>query len=166
MAREVERIFGEIGVEVVWRNGDDAPSHKDEPTRLLTLPLILQAGEPSAWGLDSSVMGATLGSRQASQAVYIFVPNVIRSLELDFDGGIESPKGGHRLARALGRIAAHEVVHAVAPTYPHMAEGLMERSLMPRFLVKYRVRLDPRVSRAFLSALHARLEHQQFTAGR
>ena len=103
-------------------------------------------------------MGATMGGPGDRQAIYIFVPKVIGTLGLDFHGGIESPKGGHQLARALGRIVAHEVVHAVAPVHPHGTDGMMGSGLSPRSLLKSTLRLDPACSESFVVQLADRLQ--------
>jgi hypothetical protein len=153
MARVVERTFGEIGVKVTWRSGDEPGAFEPGAVLSFLIPVVLIDQESSAWGLRDSVMGATMGRPGDRQAIYIFVPNVVRTLGLDFHGGIESPTGGHQLARAVGRIVAHEVVHAAAPLHPHRADGIMGRGLPPRMLLRSRLRLDAACSEAFLGQL-------------
>lgn len=158
MAGEVERTFGEMGIKIAWRNGDEPGAFEPGLVPSVLLPIVLLDREPSVWGLGESVMGATMGRPGERQAIYIFVPNVIRTLGLDFHGGIESPNGGHQLARALGRILAHEVVHAVAPVHPHRTDGMMGRGLSSRLLLESSMRLDPVCSEAFLVQLADRLQ--------
>ncbi len=158
MAGEVERTFGDTGIKIAWRNGDEPGAFEPGLVPSVLLPVVLVDREPTVWGLGESVMGATMGRPEERQAIYIFVPNVIRTLGLDFHGGIESPKGGHQLARALGRILAHEVVHAVAPVHPHRTSGIMGRGLSSRLLLESRVTLDPVCSEVFVSQLGDRLQ--------
>jgi hypothetical protein len=57
------------------------------------------------------------------------------------------------VARALARVAAHEIVHAIAPDVPHAAHGLMRHSLDRSFLVGSRATIDPRCAAAFRARL-------------
>jgi hypothetical protein len=60
------------------------------------------------------------------------------------------------LARAIGRVIVHEVIHVLAPDYPHTSSGLMNWHLTQRFLTKPRASLDAvssRVVRAEIQAL-------------
>jgi hypothetical protein len=51
-------------------------------------------------------------------------------------------------ARALGRIAAHELVHVLLPDLPHSSEGLMRASISGRSLGGGVARLDKATSLA------------------
>ena len=58
--------------------------------------------------------------------------------------------------RALGRVVAHELVHAIAPLEPHADRGLMQASLNRAVLTGPRLAIDERRARAFVRELAGR----------
>jgi hypothetical protein len=59
--------------------------------------------------------------------VWVFVDNVRETLGLSPTD--ERPASARRLGIALGRVVAHEVVHTLAPRFPHTRRGLMREAL-------------------------------------
>jgi hypothetical protein len=57
---------------------------------------------------------------------------------------------------SLGRVVAHEVVHAIAPTLPHARQGLPKTELTRANLVASRLDLDPDSAAGFLRAVELR----------
>ncbi len=90
--------------------------------------------------------GATvLDGVNAPPAVYIFYKTIAASLRLHRLGGRPEANSYFlgRASRALGRIVAHEVAHAIAPGEPHARDGLMRAGLEPEFfLAKGDVMID------------------------
>jgi hypothetical protein len=62
------------------------------------------------------------------------------------------PPEARALGVAVGRVIAHEVVHALAPSVPH-GVGLMSASLTRRHLTAASIPVDPEVALALQSAL-------------
>jgi hypothetical protein len=62
------------------------------------------------------------------------------------------PASVRALGIALGRVVAHELVHALAPSVPHGA-GLMSEKLTRRQLTAGRLPVDPGVGLAVCAAL-------------
>ena len=59
-------------------------------------------------------------------------------------------------AKAIGRVAAHEIVHALTPQVPHSQGGLMMARLSREALCSDRLRMSSREARVFTGALTLR----------
>jgi hypothetical protein len=81
----------------------------------------------------------------------VYVPNVSRALGLRTFALVESPRDQRDLGTALGRVVAHEVVHALAPEVPH-GDGLMAARFHLGHLALDEVRLDDDDARALVVA--------------
>jgi hypothetical protein len=63
------------------------------------------------------------------------------------------PSDRKRLAKALGRVVVHELVHRVAPDLPHADSGVMQADLGGSDLMRGRLPLDDGSRSAVLAAL-------------
>jgi hypothetical protein len=114
MEHEAGAILGQLGVRLLVERRDAAAAGK---------------GDVHAVFLDSfaprkpAVVGATLIPWRARHAarVYVFAPAVHKLFGNDCD----PPLSLRRRGTALGRILAHEIVHAMAPELGHADAGLM-----------------------------------------
>ena len=61
-----------------------------------------------------------------------------------------------QIATALGRVVAHEVVHALAPLQPHATQGLLSATLNRSHLVHHRLLLDGDSADGFLRGMRIR----------
>lgn len=140
VAEEVGRILGAIGVGVHWRAMGDTPPDLS----MLGVIVVLRGDEPGSMGLAGNVMGAS--PRGAPRkGVYVF-PAVARSVGLrPASLMVVSP----RLPRALARVVAHEVIHALAPSIPHADSGLLRGHLVSAALDKTELILDPDSAHTF-----------------
>lgn len=151
MASEVHSIFGEIGVEVGWRAARPGDSYGDGSAR--EIAAIALAEDPSAARRAIPILGLVVRDQQPTRAFWTFVGNLKRALGIDAHAGYElSPGEATLLARALGRVVAHEVVHAVAPDHPHGA-GLMNHSLSRAMLLGPRRPLGDQCAQSVQAAL-------------
>ena len=156
MAREVETIFSEIGVEVCWHDGSHGLWRENEPPRSIEIRLVLLPVESGDWGYEGQVMGAAVRNPRTPErthTVYVFFPNVLRTLGLHTDALDENVGKWRAVARALGRVLAHEIVHAIAPGQPHRETGLMGKQLRRSILLKQELRLDPVSAKVLCSTL-------------
>lgn len=143
---EVEAVLARMGVTVSWRHGVAG-----ELLRTDEVAVILVGERPEA--PSDFVLGATL-RRQTCPAVWIRVPNIRRAL------GVRAGTSLFRLrtleqrivAVAIGRIIAHEVVHAVAPWVPH-GTGLTSASLTGQQLRAPTIAVEPQAALALRAAL-------------
>ena len=102
-------------------------------------------------GYQTRVMGTVMDGPGSRRTIYIYCPDVIKTL------GFRCPKncGPQALetALALGKVVAHEIVHAVAPEIPHSSKGLMCERFVPTFLTLRDTRLNPASARVVLTSL-------------
>jgi len=110
VAREVRRIFGRMGVSIDWTTvGDgDAEYHGE----------VIVVGLASNPLPRPSIMGST---NHESMSTWVYCSVIAEAL------GIRGPKGRDSalLSRSIGRVAAHEITHVLAPALGHSHEGLM-----------------------------------------
>jgi hypothetical protein len=127
---EAERLFAPLGVRLDGATQNEA-----------AVQVILLAADRSQGGLKPQVMGAVSRSVQNPAVVWILVPSVRRALGGTSEQWPSLPNA--LVARALGRILAHEIVHLIAPELPHAQSGLMGPTLGRAQLLGERQALDP-----------------------
>ena len=117
---EAARLLRQLGLAVSWRRAGASEPVLDGEVRVILLDRAV-VGEARA-----SVLGATPTHVEGSPFVWIHVPGVRQAVGVGA-GALEA-SDGFRLGVALGRVIAHELVHALAPSVPH-GEGLMKSRL-------------------------------------
>ena len=142
-ARETSAILADAGVVAAWTLGDSSTvTAADE------LKVVLMAGVANGARLPEHVMGGTRGGGQ-SHTTWIYLSNVLWALGLKEEPTRRlSLQEEEQVARALGRVVAHEVVHAVVPDLVHSHGGLMAEKLGRAFLVQARAFLGPAEQKA------------------
>ena len=154
LAEEVRRIFRALGVDVAFRVASPDSTYGDGPVP--EIPIILLKEDPIVSRRPSHVMGLVMRHQEPIRVVWAFLENVRWTLGQGRDRAL--PVAGHEreLGLALGRVVAHEVIHAIAPEEPHARNGLMSHSMNRTFLLSDKAALDGRCARAFLTGLAAR----------
>jgi hypothetical protein len=144
---EVQRLFAPLGVRVALEG--EADTENETP-----IPVVLLSRDRSRGGVHADAMGAVQRSEGSTSAVWIVMANVHYAL-----GGSRQLHPGlprELVARAVGRVLAHELVHLIAPELPHADSGLMQASLGRGFLLRDELRLDPALSSLLRNRLAAR----------
>ncbi|MGH9320177.1 MAG: hypothetical protein ACRD21_26655 [Vicinamibacteria bacterium] len=91
-----------------------------------------------------------------SAAVFVSYRRVVEVLGFSSSSsGILPPEKRKLLAKALARIAVHELVHRIAPARPHARAGLMKDRLGGSLLTREHLRLDEESTAGLLSALRS-----------
>ncbi len=144
---EVVRIFKAMGIPTLWRR---ATAHETVAAGELQVVLLDRC---AAADQRAIVMGATPLHNEGTPLVWIHVPCVRGALGL----GEREPvtletRDTYRLGVAVGRVIAHEVVHALAPALPH-GEGLMAHHLTLADLTASSLPVAPGVRAAVRGAL-------------
>ena len=149
--QEIDAIFRGIGVDVRWRMGGLGSPYESPERRGVAVILV---SEDRSHG-SSSVMGLVRRAEKPSRVAWVFVNNVRTSLGHLPLRARPSPGEIPELARAVARVAAHEVVHAIAPEAPHARSGLMNEALSRHYLLGERATIDARCASAVLTRLAA-----------
>ena len=145
---EAAALLARMGVTVSWRRAT-APEliAKGE----LWVTLVGAGPEPAS---DPPVLGATASGHPLASVLWVRVPNVRAAIGLARRPPAGSLPADERraLGVALGRVIAHEVVHARVPGLQH-GTGLMSSVLTRRQLTSSSLMFDPEVGYALQAAL-------------
>ena len=148
-SRETSAILAEAGVRVAWTLGEASTVTTEDEVKIVLMP-----GTTNGARLPEHVMGGT--RRGASHTTWIYLSNVLWALGLQENHARRlSAQEEEQVARALGRVAAHEIVHAVAPDVRHSAHGLMAGKLGRAYLIRDTVSLAPAERSALRAAVRA-----------
>jgi hypothetical protein len=140
--RETAALFASWGVTLRSFAGLDSEGEQDVRVVLLERSRLGDGGD--------LVLGETHARPLEFPAVWILVPNVREVLERE--GVVASSPV---LARALARVAAHEMLHVLG--FGHAPQGLMRRGLGAYDLRVPWVRVSDGLPRALLAALRPRV---------
>jgi hypothetical protein len=146
--QELRAVFESLPVTIDWRIA--SPGEEPGPNEIA----VLLRPDPKLEQLSPGVMGA-VRKGEGTRRARVFLAPIERLLKL-------GPKArsrpgsvrGQKLARAIGRVAAHEVVHVIAPDLGHTREGLMQPSFTRTALAASRVPID----RSAANAVRDRLQ--------
>jgi hypothetical protein len=145
---EASSLLRKMGVRVSWRRGEAGEAARPGEVRAI----LLDRGVAFAPGRP--VLGATPTRFEGAPFVWVHVPSVRVAMGLPPDGPTAAvePCLVRALGVALGRVVAHELVHALAPSVPH-GTGLMSERLTFRQLTAATLPMDPGVGLAVRAAL-------------
>ena len=148
-ARETAALLRRMGVRATIRAGDSRSVSGASEMTVVVLP----ARTPGT-RLDHSVMGATSRAPEGVRAIWVYAAGVASTLGLGTGPAPNWSMGQRReFARALGRVVAHELVHAIAPERPHVKGGLMAARMGRAVLLASDIAIDTATSEAFRTAL-------------
>jgi len=134
-ARELAALFAPAAIEVDWTRAETGVQAPDSDVQVIVME--------SAPGVAKGVMGAAFHSEIRPHSVWVYLRHVRRTL--GFSARTEAllrPTEQALLGRAVGRVVAHEIVHAYAPDREHQATGIMQARLDARFLKRQHVQLE------------------------
>lgn len=119
---EAARALRSLGISASWRR-----ARAGEPSRAGEIRVILLDRAARTAG-NGSVLGSTPTHFECEPFVWIHEPGVRGVLGLTTGGRLSELRDTHALGMALGRVIAHEILHALVPALPH-GEGLMKSRL-------------------------------------
>jgi hypothetical protein len=142
MAAEVGRLLSPAEVCVSW-----TPLHPDTARFEQKVRVVLMASE--ALRQDGQPILGSTHPKAPTPTVRVYFPTLLGLLGVP-QGRIPTmaPLSRRKVGIALGRVVAHELVHALRPRLPHSSHGLMA----------------PLLSRAGLLRGYARINEQTLTA--
>ena len=144
---EARSLLQKMGATVTWRRGDAGELARPGEVRVILLDrTVAQSGKP--------VLGATPPRFDGAPFVWVHVRSVRAVIGLDARGPAFTmvAAASRDLSIALGRVVAHELVHALAPSVPH-GTGLMSAMLSYRQLTASSIPFDAEVGLAVRAAL-------------
>ena len=144
---ETATQLARMGATVWWRLGTPGEVNQNDGVWVI----LVGEGSPVS---GARVLGTAHKGQSAGPVVWVRVPNVRAAIGISRSRSrLGFPPGELRpLAVALGRVIAHEVVHAVVPFVPH-GTGLMSGRLSRRQLTAASIPVDPEVALALQAAL-------------
>jgi hypothetical protein len=145
---EAAALLARMGASVSWRHS----SSNDVIRGGEVWVTLLGSGPQPASG--PLVLGATARRDGLAPVVWVRVPNVRAAVGISRTRSFAALMPLERLALgvALGRVIAHEVVHARVPAVPH-GSGLMSGTLTRRQLTAEAITFEPEVAFALQAAL-------------
>jgi hypothetical protein len=146
--RELRSALSQAGVDVEIRAARPSDEVAEEEMVLVIVP------RPAANRSGRrSILGAVLRSTPPRRTAWIHLPTVLETLGLPAALDAASPREQRSTGRAVGRVAAHEVVHLILPERPHAPSGLMAASLGRAALTAPTTRVDLRTREAVCASL-------------
>jgi hypothetical protein len=134
MRHELGALLAPASLALSWRTArPDGETDPDE-LRVVLLPRV-------GVGPDRGALGAA-ANRGLVRTIWVYVPSVATTLGLDPEAVVTSLESQRLVGVALGRVVAHELVHALAPAVEHAGGGLMRPRLHAVQLVRGRPALD------------------------
>ena len=138
---EVAGLLGRMGVALRWRRADPGVVSSGGEVHLVILDRPLRRGSAHQLGLSHLGQGVAVA--------WVHLPGVLSVL------GIDPRSGTHGLGAlerrragiAVGRVCAHEIVHALAPSVAH-GTGLMSARLGDYALTSGRPAIEDAVALA------------------
>jgi hypothetical protein len=149
---EAAAILGEAGIATTSAMGTPSTEVAADEIRIVIL------GEfPGAAALGRRVMGCTYRGANV-RTTWVYLSNVRWALGKPDPGGRGMlAREQEEVGRALGRVAAHEIVHVLAPDLPHGRDGLMAGRVGAALLAGRHVRLGAREAAAARAGLAVRM---------
>jgi hypothetical protein len=137
---EAQSLLRKMGLSVSWRRGKAGEAARPGEVRVI----LLDRGVARAPGVP--ILGATPTRPEGSSFVWVHVPNVRAAIGLrpGVPTAVMEQPSARAFGIALGRVVAHELVHALAPSVPH-GTGLMSAKLTCRQLSAATLPVDPEV---------------------
>jgi hypothetical protein len=130
MRQELGQVLGPVSLSLSWRKARTDGETEPDELRFVFLP------RPGV-GSDRGALAST-ANRTLVRTTWIYVPTVASALDLDPADVALSFDAQRLVGVALGRVLAHEVVHAIAPDVDHAGAGLMRPGLDAFQLVRCR----------------------------
>lgn len=149
---EAASVFARVGLDVRWRRASPSEVGRSDEVRVIVLDRLVV--NPAT---RRPVLGSSPERKRESPFVWIHVKSIRAALGLQPGRPIYNLRLEHRraLGLALGRVAAHEVVHALAGDVPH-GRGIMSNALDRRALAAPQLSFDPGVAATVRAALLGR----------
>jgi hypothetical protein len=147
--REARAVLQETGLALRWRTG--AARDLIGPREL---PVVLLQRDLSARPGRARVLGACAPHADHPR-VWVYLANLAWTIGVRAYREPLAADQAVLLGRAIGRIVAHEVIHAVAPAVRHASAGIMSARFDRSDLLSMRLGIDAATRRGVAAVLGA-----------
>jgi hypothetical protein len=147
--REAGEVLQQAGIALRWRTGE---AHDTLGAR--DLPVVLLERDRAARPGGERILGAC-AAHAGTPRVWVYLANLTWTLGLRGHADPLAFDQALVLGRAIGRIVAHEVIHAVAPAVRHARSGIMSARFDRRDLLALRLDIDADTRRGVQAVLAA-----------
>lgn len=130
MRNELGQVLAPVQLSVSWRTATAGGETEPDELGFVFLSTLGVGGDRGAL--------ASTANRGLVRTTWVYMPNVLSTLGLDPEAVVTSFDAQRLLGLALGRVLAHELVHAIAPEVEHASAGLMRPGLDAFQLVRTR----------------------------
>ncbi len=135
MRHELGLVLAPAALAFSWRRASPAGETDRDELRLVLL-------RSTGLGTDRGALGSTARQGQVAPTIWVYVPEVALTLGLDPEAVATSLEAQRLVGMALGRVVAHEVVHALAPDVGHGGASVMRPRLHASHLTSGRQALE------------------------
>lgn len=135
-SEEAASILARAGLNCVFTRGNSHSSILPDEFFVILLPRAHGGRTPGRLVMGS--VKVRQGRPDDEHVVRVYIEPILEVLSLR-----SVDQDGPRVARAIGRVIAHEVIHIAAPLLGHSKRGLMAAVLTAKELVGPRVQIDP-----------------------
>lgn len=147
MRHELGELLAPASVSISWRRA--RPEGETEPDELRVVLLPRVGVGPDQGALGSTARGGLV------RTIWLYVPEVATTLGLEPEAVVTSLESQRLVGVALGRVVAHELVHALAPAIEHADAGLMRPRLNAGELARGRPALGVECAASLAVGAHA-----------
>jgi len=145
-SHELSNLFAPASIDIDWTRASTGVQAPDSDVQVIVLE--------QAPGVPKGVMGAAFHSDVRPHSVWVYLRHVRTTLGFGSRSeGMLRPTEQALLGRAVGRVVAHEIVHAYAPGRDHEPTGIMRARLDAQFLKQKNVQLGKEQVEAVVGGL-------------
>jgi hypothetical protein len=121
MRHELGQVLAPVRLSVSWRTAPSGGETEPDELCFVFLSMLGVGGDRGAL--------ASTANHGLVRTTWVYMPKVTSTLGLDPESVSASFDAQRLLGVALGRVLAHELVHAIAPDVEHASAGLMRPGL-------------------------------------
>jgi hypothetical protein len=141
LAEETASVLRAIDVETTWRFSSPALGGCVADSSRLEIPVVALAHSDRTATGGRRPLGST-PTRGGLQPMWIYVAEVRSVLGWSASRPLDGTDW-QRLARAIGRVVSHEIVHCLVPSHGHDKRGLMRASFRKVDLLTPELQIAP-----------------------
>jgi hypothetical protein len=153
VADAVVEIFREMGIHATWSSDPTETT----PVASRTVNVVILPHSSRDWKMERGVLATVRWAEESRGAVFIFYPDVERTLDYAPGRYQSILHGGKPPApswqKGIARVIAHEILHYLLPGRPHDATGIFMSHVDGSFLMAPSFRVEDATRDALVESL-------------